>query len=287
MIATILQGGLGNQMFMYAMVRAMAWRNNTMSVFNKNYGFEHDYTFRRKLELQCLNVCLDEKPIYTFDYSLGRYTQHISKILNRNVLVPNCLYVKEVEPLHFQEELISKEWKNVFLEGYWQSERYFFDYKDRIRKEFVIKMPLEEDVKYELRDFSRDNENLVLVGIRRYQECNNLQAGVLLDEDYYNKAINIIESKIENPKYIVFSQQQEWAKEHFKTKNPICFVKPKEGEFNSIKDLYLMIHCKHAIISNSSYYWWGAWLSKTNDGIVIAPSNFLNKDTVCEKWLKI
>lgn len=288
MISAFLRGGLGNQMFIYAMARAMALRNNTQAVFNLSYGFKHDYQFKRKLELTCLNVQLQEKAALTFDYPFGKFAHFASRKFGRNVLAPQYQFVCEEVPFHFQEEMILPHWRNVFLEGYWQSEKYFSDYAELIRKEFEITLPMDDVIENELQEIRSGDYNLVLLGIRRYQECATLKDGVVLDEDYYNRAIQLMESKVSSPKFVVFTQQQEWAKGHIKTKSPIHFVHPKDGAFNSVKDLYLMTHCRHAIISNSSFYWWGAWLSKYhNDGIVIAPQNFLNKDSVCEKWIKI
>ena len=88
MIASILRGGLGNQMFIYAMVKAMALRNNTTYSFNLRYGFKNDFKYKRNLELTCLNVNLKENRKATFDYSLGRLCMIISKKTGRNFLIP-------------------------------------------------------------------------------------------------------------------------------------------------------------------------------------------------------
>ena len=288
MIATTIWGGLGNQMFVYAMARAMALRNKTNMTFNLNYGFDTDYQFHRKLELGNLNVKwgIDNK-IATFDYGIGRYIRYASRMIGRNVLAPSYKFYQEKEPGHFQKELVCERHKNVYLEGYWQSEKYFYDFKDEIRKDFEIITPVRETVKEELSDMLRETENLVFIGIRRYQECKTTRPGMVLEEDYYNKAIEIMESKLTNPKFVVFTQQPEWAKAHIVANSPVIYAKPKEGELSTIEDLFLMRHCRHAIISNSSFYWWGAWLTEYNDGIVICPQNFLNRDTPLDEWLKL
>lgn len=287
MISTLIRGGLGNQMFIYAMARALALRNNTKAVFNLRYGFEKDFLFHRKLELQCFNVKLKESALHTFDYCMARYFMAVSKTCGRNVLCfQDKLYFEE-EPYRFQEEFVKKEVKNAFLEGYWQSEKYFTDFADVIRNDFQITIPIDKDVEAELNEILAGEYTPVMIGIRRYQECTSVKEGVVLEEDYYNRAIRHIESKVANPKFIVFTQQPEWAKKHIKTNSLVYYVKPKDGEFNSVQDLYLMTHCQHAIISNSSFYWWGAWLSENRNNIVIAPKNFLNKDSVCERWIQL
>lgn len=287
MISTIISGGLGNQMFMYAMARAMALRNGTTAVFNLKYGFDRDYTYHRKLELQNFNVKLNVSRRLTFDYPNSRFLLNVSRRAGFNILAPRYKYVKESLPLHFEEDLICMKDKNLFLEGYWQSERYFSDFRDIIRDEFSIIMPIDIDVENELNRIRSIGKDTVFIGVRRYQECSSLPKGVLLDESYYNRAIEIMESKLSNPMFVVFTQDPQWAKAHLKSKSIIMYADSKEGTNSSVKDMYLMTHCRHAIISNSSFYWWGAWLSTEKDGIVIAPNNFLNRDSVCEKWLKI
>lgn len=288
MIATILQGGLGNQMFMYAMVRAMALRNGTSAVFNIKDGFAHDYAYHRKLELLNFNIHLERKSRITFEYPFSRYSLYASKNLGFNIFAPSYKFIKEKSPLRFEKELIECKERNLFLEGYWQSEKYFEDFRDVIRDDFIISMPIDDCLKEELRQLKAYNRNLVFIGVRRYQECHSLAEGILLDESYYNKAIELVESKVSSPVFVVFTQQQEWARNHLRSKNNIVFVAPKEGDNSSVKDMYLMTNCNHAIISNSSFYWWGAWLSKANEnGIVVAPNNFLNKDSVCDKWLRL
>lgn len=287
MIATILQGGLGNQMFMYAMARAMALRNGTKAVFNLHYGFEIDVDYKRKLELHNFNVDLQQNRRLTFDYPMSSGALNYSKKYGFNIFAPNYKYVEEKQPYSYDNIIKTLNNKNVFLEGYWQSEKYFNDYSDIIKNDFEIVTPIADCVSDELRKWYSLGSNLVFIGIRRYQECKTVPQWVLLEDAYYNKAIDLMESKIQNPVFVVFSQQQDWVKSHIKAKSPIVFAKPKYDDNATIDDLYLMTNCKHAIISNSSYYWWGAWLSKFQDGIIIAPDNFSNKDCVCDRWIKM
>ena len=288
MISTTIRGGLGNQMFIYAMTRAMALRNETEMTFNLHYGFDMDFQFHRKLELSNLNVSWGRKnKLATFDYGLARYTRFFSRKIGRNILMPQYRFYVEHEPPYFQKELVELRSKNVYLEGYWQSEKYFADYKNHIRNDFKIITNMSDSVEEELRQLRQGTENLVFIGIRRYQDCATTPPGMVLEEEYYNKAIQLMESKLTNPKFVVFTQQPEWAKAHLIAQAPIVYASPKEGELSTIEDMYLMRHCRHSIISNSSFYWWSAWLSEYKDGIVIAPSNFNNKDSVCDNWIQL
>lgn len=288
MIATTLLGGLGNQMFIYAATRAMALRNKTEMTFNLHYGFDVDYQYQRKLELGNLNVDWGvTNRIATYDYGLSRFMRYLSRKIGRNVLNPKYKFIVEKRPTYFQKDLFESQSKNVYLEGYWQSEKYFADFKEQIRNDFQIIKEMPEVVEEELRQMRQDTDNLVFIGVRRYQECSTTAPGMVLEEDYYNKAIQLMESKLSKPKFVVFTQQHEWAKDHIIAKSPIIYAMPKNGESSTIEDLYLMRHCKHAIISNSSYYWWGAWLSNYRSGIVICPNNFFNRDMALDKWIKL
>lgn len=287
MIATTIRGGLGNQMFIYAATRAMALRNGTDMTFNLHYGFDMDYQFHRKLELSNLNVEWGKaNNLATFDYNQARTFRFLSRKLGRNILLPQYKFIIEQEPPYFQKELVETRSKNVYLEGYWQSEKYFADFKVQIRADFEIVTKMSDAVEEELRQMCQGTDNLVFIGIRRYQDCVTTAPGMVLEEEYYNKAIQMMESKLTNPKFVVFTQQPEWAKAHIIAKSPIMFATPKEGELSTIEDMYLMRHCRHAIISNSSFYWWGAWLSEYGDGIVVCPTNYLNRDMALDNWTK-
>lgn len=292
MIATTLRGGLGNQMFIYAATRAMALRNGTDMTFNLHYGFDVDYQFRRKLELSNLNVDWGKvNNMATFDYKQARVVRFLSRKLGRNILLPQYKFIVEKEPPRFQKELVEERLKNVYLEGYWQSEEYFEDFKNQIREDFKITTKMPDAVEEELRQMQQDTDNLIFIGIRRYQDCVTTAPGMVLEEDYYNKAIQLMESKITNPKFVIFTQQPDWAKAHIVAKNPIMFAKPKEGELSTIEDMYLMQNCRHAIISNSSFYWWGAWLNKNEDKIVIAPKDWNVNNRIikpqCKNWILV
>ncbi len=288
MIASIISGGLGNQMFMYAMVRSLALRNHTTMTFDIQSGFTRDYLYHRSLELNHFNLKLPTSRLATFNYGiLGRIIRNLSRHCGHNILLPHYKMIKEdMNCYHYQKEIKEQQISNAFIEGYWQSSLYFEDYKDVIRNDFQITTPMSEKIKNELNLLKQDSKPLVFIGVRRYQECNNVRPGMILPENYYNKAIQLIESKICNPQFIVFSQDYEWAKNNLKARNQIIYASPKKGPLSSIEDLYLMTHCDHAIISNSSFYWWGAWLQKEKDNhIVISPNNFINKDSACKEWI--
>lgn len=291
MITATLYGGLGNQMFIYATVKALALRNNTEMNFNLVSGFKSDYKFNRNLELIFLNTKLAKASrIDTFDLGVGCLSKIIRKISYKvgfNVLSPS--YKVLVEKLHqdnkyhFEKKMVQNYSCNIYVDGYWQSPKYFEDFSDEIRKDFQIKVPLSIKIKEEMEHWRRFNRPLVFIGVRMYQECKPEYLPETCSAKYYNEAIDLMKEKLNNPLFVVFSQAQEWCVNNLNIEDAI-FSTPKDGELSSIEDLYLMSNCDHAIISNSSFYWWGAWLQK-KDHIVIAPKIFHNADQACEDWI--
>ena len=293
MIITTLSGGLGNQMFMYAMVRAMALRNNTEMAFDIHTGFEEDFQFRRLLELDYLNTKIPTVRKEAFDLGpsvLSRAVKKISRRFRRNILCPSYSVISEgMNGGSFLPDVYKTNKTNVYLEGYWQTLQYFDDFKDVIKDDFKIIAPISDCVTDELARLRRYERPLVMVGVRRYQECtiSNYQTENVCSADYYKRAIDLMRLKLTNPIFVLFSQDQDWLKKNFKDSDFVMAL-PKSGQYASIEDLYLMTNCDHAIISNSSYFWWGAWLQEdVSNHLVISPNNFINKDTPCSNWIII
>lgn len=183
----------------------------------------------------------------------------------------------------FREETL----KNVYLEGYWQNPKYFEDYAETIRRDFEFKVNFPESVIEEMNYLHSLCRPLVMVGVRLYQEAAGQSTGLkVCGADYYNKAMDYMMTKLENPLFVVFCQDQKWVKDNLDTKYDLYFAKEKKGELSAVSDLYIMRNCQYAIISNSTYYWWGAWLQSSDmkEHIVVCPNNFINPSTPCEEW---
>ena len=285
MISTTIQGGLGNQMFMYAAARAMSLRNGTRLALNIKQGFEDDHKFHRHLELDHFNLELPEGRLSTFDVPFGKVFRWISRRLGFNVLYPCMKFIIEDAK---QSPLVYTKLKNknLYLQGYWGSELYFEDYTDIIKKDFTIKNGIiKDEIFKELADIRQLGDDLVMLGVRRYQECKDPSyippGGLAADDNYYQEAINYIASKVDNPIFIVFSQAQDWVREHVDNgKFKFYYVKPKIDNLGPIEDLFLMINC------NSSYYWWGAYLSNSVNKIVVCPQ-FNSPHCKCKGWIEI
>lgn len=287
MIATTLFGGLGNQMFIYAAVRAAALRNNTQMAFNLKQGFKDDVLFHRNLELHHFELELPEAGIASFDVPLGKYIRYVSRKAGRNILCPKIRYIRD--------DMVPKGWvcnqDNVYLEGYWAGVNHFEDYSETIRKDLTIKQQfITEEVINELSEIKKIGYTPVFVGVRRYQECATNSdipnGGLGEDASYYKNAMRYISEHVENPVFWVFSQVQDWFRENVDDGSyKVVYAKPKKGADSAIQDMYLMTQCEHAIISFSTYYWWAAWLIKNTNKIIICPSTYKGRESHGDGWI--
>ena len=255
MIITKIQGGLGNQLFQWAITKSLSIRYNTEYCFDISYFLtSKNYLVSKfELELTKLNLEIKETSVNT----LPKITDNFE--------------FKEIPD-------------NVFLDGYWQSEKYFIQSENEIRK--YLEIP--EHIKsYITNKYNILNKDTVSIHVRRGDYTNLQHLHPLQSIDYYENAYDIINDDSIN--VLVFSDDIEWCKENIKFDN-ITYI---EGETN-IVDMYIMSLCTHNIIANSSFSWWGAWLNKNKNKKVIAPTNWFGYesnlyvgDIVPEKWIKI
>lgn len=291
MIIVKLIGGLGNQMFQYAVGRYLAMKNkNTLKLDISGF---RDYKLRN-YDLGHFNIrenIATSKDLSGVIFPSDRFIHKIGKYLKiKTANVQQIRYIKE-QKSDFHPEILTLR-DNIYLDGYWQSEKYFSDIQDVIRKEFTVKNkpdPINESYLGEIVDCES-----VSVHIRRGDYVSNPttnQVHGFLGLEYYQRAMNAMLEKIGNPHFFVFSDDPEWAERNIKANAPITYV--KHNGTKSYEDLRLMSTCKHHIIANSSFSWWGAWLSPDKEKFVIAPkrwfkSDRLNaRDLIPDSWHKI
>lgn len=283
MIATTIAGGIGNQMFMYAAAKALALRNHTQLAVNADTGFLLDKEYQRNYELDCFNLSFRQNRLATFHFPCSRYVKALSRTFGRNILAPHYIYYRDsTDNRGVDSAFFDIKSANVFLDGYWQSEAYFKDFEKEIRNDFSFTSATTNRIVSEVhRIFCNTSKVPVCVGVRRYQECKHKMSFSITDEAYYLKAMAYIQASVGNPRFYVFSQDKEWVYQELiaKSKFDIVLV----PEHSASEDLYLMSNFRFHIISNSSFYWWGAWLA---DGdIVVSNDNFINKKSNCDKWI--
>lgn len=285
MIVVKLQGGLGNQMFQYAAGLGAAQRLNTDLKMNLSW-FDNlsDLDTPRFYELDNFNLqqefINDSRYLFESNNLIKKITGLGKKKLK---------YYKE--PYFQYSNDFEKIKDNTYLEGYFQTEKYFKAIRPKVLGSFSLKSK-PSTKSNDIIKLSRKYESISL-HIRRGDYVNNKNASKfhgLMGEEYYKKAISIMNKKIKNPKYFIFSDEIDWVRRNFNLpKNSTYVTHNKTG----IEDMRIMIECKHNIMANSSFSWWGAWLGKSKAKIVLAPKSwFLDEsvntsDIIPSRWQRI
>ena len=166
------------------------------------------------------------------------------------------------------------ELDRAYLVGWWQSEKYFKGVKDEVRKAFTFKHVnlSEEMLSYKE---AMENSNSVSVHIRRgdYLQVDEVYGGICTEE-YYKKAMKKMQEDVPNCHFFIFTNDVPWVKKHMQGEN-ITVVEGNDEDAGYI-DMYLMTCCKHYILANSSFSWWGCYLNASKDKKVIAPKIWAN-----------
>ncbi len=286
MIVAHITEGLGNQMFMYAAARALAIRNNERLILDHQNLDSRD-KYNRQYLLNHFNICGSEIKLLCYDYAGGVYCRKIARRIGREI--PN-VFVKMIIERKFEiyRDIVLGKKRNVSLWGYWQSEQYFEDCKDQIKKDFELIDFDESEITDELELIKKYGGRAVALCVRRYQEVKNISKSRVLDASFYIKAINVIKDKIKDPVFFCFSQVPGWVKDELgHLGHQIIYIDNDCTKDNTIPHFYLLQQFDNYIISNSTYYWWGAWLSKSTNKIVVTSSNWPSKATPCKSWIII
>jgi hypothetical protein len=269
MIVVKLMGGMGNQMFQYALGRKLSLRNNVEMCL--------DLSFLNNRELKVIQR----------DYDLDIFTIE-PKFKTDDIKIDGS--IKE-QSLTFQDnvsELTIRKNRNYLLEGFWQCPKYFNEIQDTIKSDFTFKEKI-IDESIDLYD-EIINSNSVMIDIRRTDYLNTTFHGVVGSE-HVNKACTEIVRYVENPKYFIFSDDIEWCRSNIKLPNSM-FVENIHAGRKFGNKLQLMTSCRHFIISNSTFAWWAAWLSKNKNKTVVYPDKWYSNtrsDIVTRElnWIKV
>lgn len=269
----IISGGLGNQMFQYAFALALRHRGHHVVMDTSLYNYAKMH-----------NGCELQKVFGIKEPLIDKKGFHLIWLRLLLKFKPGILM--SVDPLLFDERCLAFPKKYMF--GYWQNEQYFKEIEDTIRRHFTFQNIDERNLKV-AQEMCLCNS--VSVHIRRgdYETSGML----LLDEDYYSRALNLLLEKVADPVFYIFSDDCQAA-------NRIISKLNKEYKYkiidwnkgpNSYKDMYLMSHCHFYILANSSFSWWGARLNDFNEKIVIAPKCWVyNNPYFCPQvdgWIKL
>lgn len=288
----VICNGLGNQMSQYAFYLMKKKINkDTYYIYDKRSSNTHNgYELKRLFNI-------DENNRYNYFLyfifrilSIEKYafiSKKIRYILNKF----NLRIIDENPNYDFNINYLQCATGIRFFYGGWHSEKYFSPIKELLLNKYSFK--IENNDNYTNNLIKKiSNTNSVSVHIRRgdYLSNKNLSTfGSVCSVEYFKKAISKIETLVNDPHYFIFSNDFEWVKENLNLTN--CTFIDKNTGTESWKDMYLMSNCKHNIISNSTFSWWGAWLNTNQDRIVISPYYFINnietKDIYPSEWIRI
>ena len=266
-------------MFQYAAGRALSLKNDT-TLFLDISAFEN-YELHQGFELQRdFSHPFDIASKADISRVLGwQSPASIRWIVSRRPFA--SLFRKRfvVEPHFNYWPGINKLTKDCYLAGYWQSEKYFYDVASQIREDFVFQLPMENQNVELAKQINL--VNAVSLHVRRgdyvHSQKTNSAHG-LCSIEYYQESIRYLAERVEQPQFFIFSDDIEWVKNNLKIDFPLVYVQHNRDK-ESYNDMHLMSLCRHHIIANSSFSWWGAWLNSNAEKIVIAPKKWFARQT--------
>ena len=281
MIVVKIFGGLGNQLFQYAVGRAVAIHHQVPLKLDLT-AYETS-KIHNGYRLDQFNIEADIATPAEIS-SLKGANNLFCRALRKAGLVKNKTYYAEKQRTIYDLSVFSESER--YLYGYWQNETYFFTIREILLKELSPKVPLSLQAQIHLSRIQ--NVNAVSIHVRRGDYLNHPEIGVL-DVDYYKKAEEYIMSNVETPVFFVFSNDLDWCKQNFGFIEKPIYIEDTKSE---IDDLMLMSQCQHNIVANSSFSWWAAWLNLNNQKIVLAPKKWRRDDlhnfkNLPDSWLKV
>lgn len=294
MIIVRLVGGLGNQMFEYALGRCLALKNGVaLKLDISSYRRDRLRTYR----LGHFNI-IEEfarpeeiEALVRMDPGGGRFARlgaKINRVYNR---VFNHAYV--VDRQRGFDPSVLRRRGDVYLNGYWQSEKYFKDVEGVIRQELTVKTasgPQSQELAAAI-----SSAESVSLHVRRGDNVSNPDLYKYIgicSIDYYRAAVDLMKERLKEPRLFVFSDDHEWVRDCFRPGLPFTLV-THNGEERDYEDFGLMTLCKHHIIANSSFSWWAAWLCENPSKVVVAPrryfatSKYTDKDLIPDEWIRL
>jgi hypothetical protein len=270
MVIVRLTGGLGNQMFQYAAGRALADRLGAELLLDTR-AFEFALAFRTYTRRAYALSPFKLRAKVATPADLKNWPVWIVEIGIRLRLVRPWFRRWHFESAITYDPSVLKLHEPVCLVGYWQSERYFIDIADRIRADFTLRQPL-TGANASLLELARSDRSVGL-HVRRGDLVSldgAAQVHGLCSVEYYRRAISLIRDRCPGCRFLVLSDDPEWARAELPLDASAVFVTGNDA--SPEQDLALMSACKHHIMANSSFSWWAGWLGYSPDQIVIAPS---------------
>ena len=296
MIIVEIKGGLGNQMFQYALGRILSIKNNdVLKLDTSAYSVKFNRPDQeRKFDLQHFNIkaeAASEEEINILKNKYGIFSKGWRFLKNR---------VLKIHNIDYYPRLLNKT-GDFYLSGFFQSELYFKGFEDVIAEDFSIKKysTQGEELIEKIKETTLESQT-ISIHIRRgdvvIDAKTNKYYGIC-DIPYYEKSIREIIKRLSkdgtpvNPTFFIFSDDIDWVRQNLKINFPTFFVSGRN--IPDYEEIMIMSLCQHNIIANSSYSWWAAWLNKNENKIIIAPKVWIkkfpnpHKNILPKSWIQI
>lgn len=279
------RGGLGNQMFTYALHKMLEDKGK-----NVRADMLQHYTWDLR-DFELTKVFPNTNICKASSYNIKNYRTIASYMDDDRRFIyyiePNVMNgVKSFA----DKRLLDDDLEWGYLSGYFQTRIFAQEIEDILRQEFTFCTPKDDKLKKVVQDIKA--KNAVAVHIRRgdYLSVPEMYGGICT-KDYYLSAMKVIKAKVEKPFFYFVSDDIEWVKHNFCEENAMYIEPQMFDDYHDWYDMYLMSECKHNIIANSSFSWWGAWLNSNKNKLVLAPKKWVNADSmedICpENWIRI
>lgn len=282
-------GGLGNQMFQYALYLAIKdkYQGEEVKIDTscfRGYPLHNGYELDKLFSIEAEEATFMDKLRIAYPYSHYRIWQVCHKLgIKRKTML-----VEKADEAY--DENVFHQMQSCYYDGYWQNERYFKSIRNKIIQAFTPRVINEQNINF------CDKIKLhkcVSIHIRRGDYVNHPLYGGICDLAYYQRAIAYIQENTDCDLYCIFSNDIEWCKKNLANLligKEVIYVNWNKGK-DSYQDMYLMSQCKCNIIANSSFSWWGAWLNNHEEKMIICPQKWNNikssKFELPQSWIKI
>lgn len=272
-----MTGGLGNQMFIYALYLSMKQKGINVRIDLSDmvhYHVHHGYEMHRVFHLPPVEFLMNQKLKKVVEFLFFK------TVLERK-------QGGRLEP-YFGKQA----WPLIYYKGFYQNERYFADCKDLIRQAFRFDLTQANELSLQLVKEMEGDKCAVSLHVRRgdYLLPKHQSAGSVCTLDYYQRAVDEVMRRMPNARFYVFSDGMDWVKVNIHLPEHTTFVTHNVGN-DSWQDMMLMSHCRHNVICNSTFSWWGAWLNAHEDKQVFCPDRWSTReaasDYVPESWVQL
>jgi hypothetical protein len=290
LVITRITSGLGNQLFQYAIGRSLAQRLNTSLRFDLSYYRQtYDTDTPRLFRLGAFGIDYQR-----LEGSPWQTVSRLTRLLPDRSLPPLCRFLAE-PGFAFAPDILRSRAALLILDGFWQSENYFADAAPLIRQELTFRhQPGPGFADYQTQIERADVP--ISVHIRRGDYVTHTefsQSFGFVGLDYYERAVARLTAQFPGRTLFVFSDDPDWVATHLPLEAPVVLVR-NSGPNADLDDLRLMSQCRHHVIANSSFSWWGAWLNPDPNKTVIAPANWFRhkpgwdtRDLLPDNWLQL